>query len=164
MQSNYIYCHEKHNLLPQGSEKVQFVIVKCTLSCTLMRPSSHLCIFLFGTRAQDYTSQMAALPAGLPKLAPSSVLTFPLQQICPLPSLVAQPHQEAKKCCHSQQPPEIIKAAMILLSRSWAHAKRSQCLRSTQPSQLPALSPHPSCPVAPLRPDTELGLCRVCWT
>lgn len=75
MQSNYIYCHEKHNLLPQGSAKVQCVIVKCHLSCTQMRPSSHLAIFLFGkgTLAQDYTSPDERLACWLQKLGPSSV-------------------------------------------------------------------------------------------
>lgn len=121
-----------------------------------MRPSSHLCIFLVGTRAQDYTTPGKCPACWVTKACTSSLLTFPLQQICFLPSIVAQPQQEDTKCCHSQQPLEIIKGGTILHSRL-RHMERevdAQGVHSTPTvplSFLPCWSPQAGCWPWPLQ-------------
>lgn len=68
--------------------------------------------------------------------------SLPPQQICFLLSMAAQTQEEAKKCCHSQQPPEMKKADSTLHPRALAHAeaKRNSCLRSVQHPMPSAMS------------------------
>lgn len=125
-----------------------------------MRPSSLPCIYHFGTRVQDYTSPDDGSARWVTKACTFICAYSPSP--CLLSSIVAQPQQEPRKCCRSQQPPEIIKAATILHSRVWAHAKGNRCLKSTQPpSCLPCA---PVLPALLVPPGWTLDLNKDCWT
>lgn len=124
-----------------------------------MRPFSHLCIFLFGTRTQGYTS---------PDDCPACWVT----KACTFSSVYFPSPANLSSLLHSGTTSAGAQKVLPFPAASWdnkgsygiALKGLGTCKEKSMSTEPPSCLPCPSCLIGPSRLDTELDLCRDCWT